>query len=87
MAIPETLKPFVEQGPETPFLLQLDSNIVKVHLPSELQKQGVIFTDLITALRDHPDLVKAAFLRRSKALPQDKYEAFTSAFFNTGIFI
>ncbi len=86
-SIPETLKPFVEQGPETPFLLQLDSNIVKIHLPAELQKQGVIFTDTATALREHSDLVKPAFLRRSKALPQDKYEAFTSAFFNTGIFI
>ncbi len=87
ISVPETLKPFVEQGPEAPFLLQLDSNIVKIHLPSELQKQGIIFTDIATALRDYPDLIKPAFDRRSNALPQDKYEAFTSAFFNTGVFI
>ncbi len=85
--IPETLKPFVDQGPETPFLLQLDSNTVKIHLPSGLQSQGLVFTNILDAIRDHPDLVKPSFKRRAETLPDDKYEAFTSAFFSTGIFI
>lgn len=87
ITIPETLKPFVEQGPEMPFLLQLDSNIVKIHLPADLEKHGLIFTTITDAIQEYPDLVKPAFQRRSKSPPTDKYEAFTSAFFSTGVFV
>ena len=37
---------------------QYDSEVVYHSLRDDLQKKGVIFTDMDTALREHPDLVK-----------------------------
>src|SRR3954451_1610139 len=40
---------------------QYESEAVYHSLHTELSKQGVIFTDMDTALREHPDLVKKYF--------------------------
>ncbi|MBI4177091.1 MAG: SufD family Fe-S cluster assembly protein [Candidatus Aenigmarchaeota archaeon] len=51
----------------------------------ELQKSGVIFTDMLTAVEKYPELVKKHLLSDSEN--QSKLEAFNSAFFGNGTFL
>ena len=53
---------------------------------AELKQQGVIFTDLETAIRDHTDLVKPYFMKAVEA-NENQLTALHAAIWNGGIFI
>lgn len=57
-----------------------------VHRDSELSEQGVIFTDLRTAVREHGELVRE-HLYSSVNARQSKYTALNSAFWENGTFV
>ena len=57
-----------------------------VHRDSKLKEQGVVFTDLRTALREHEDLVKE-YLYRVVNATQTKYTALNSALWRNGTFV
>ena len=65
---------------------QYESEVVYGSLQEDLVKQGVIFTDTDTALRDHEDLVKEYF---GKLIPpsDNKFAALNSAVWSGGSFI
>ena len=42
---------------------QYDSEVVYHSMKDELKKQGVIYTDMETAVREYPDLVKEYFMK------------------------
>lgn len=48
-------------------IVQRNSGVVYNQVSEELKKQGVIFTDLETAIRDHADLVKPYFMKAIEA--------------------
>ena len=60
-----------------------------VHLESDpaLAAKGVIFTDIDTAMREHPDLMRQYFM--TEAVPADfgKFEALHAAFWQGGSFL
>jgi Fe-S cluster assembly protein SufD len=64
----------------------VDAGGVKVNLKANLADQGVIFTDLLTAARDYPDLLEKGL---GKALDpaEGKFAALTGAFAQNGIFV
>src|SRR5436853_7628160 len=43
-------------------LVQLNSNVVHNEVREDLKQQGVILTDLHTAVREHPELVQKYFM-------------------------
>ena len=65
---------------------QYESEVVYHRNRDDLEKQGVIFTDMDSALRDHPDLVKEYF---GTVIPpnDNKFAALNSAVWSGGSFI
>jgi Fe-S cluster assembly protein SufB len=81
LGIPEAEKKFLA-GVKA----QYESEVVYGSLREELSKQGVIFTDTDTAVREYPDLVREHF---SKIIPpaDNKFAALNSAVWSGGSFI
>lgn len=65
---------------------QYESEVVYHSIHEDLQKKGVIFTDMDTGLKEHPDLVKEYF---GTVIPQadNKFAALNSAVWSGGSFI
>ncbi|MEI6874691.1 MAG: Fe-S cluster assembly protein SufB [Spirochaetota bacterium] len=65
---------------------QYDSEVVYHSLKEDLSKQGVIFTDPETAVREHPDLVRKYF---GTVIPylDNKFAALNSAVWSGGSFV
>ena len=65
---------------------QYESEVIYGSLKEELSKQGVIFTDMDSALREYPDLVREYF---STIIPptDNKFAALNSAVWSGGSFI
>lgn len=81
LGIPEAEKKFLA-GVKA----QFESEVVYGSLKEELSKQGVIFTDTDTAVREHPDLVREYF---GTIIPphDNKFAALNSAVWSGGSFI
>jgi Fe-S cluster assembly protein SufB len=81
LGIPEAEKKFLA-GVKA----QYESEVVYGSLREDLTKQGVLFTDMDTAVREHPDIVREHF---SKVIPagDNKFAALNSAVWSGGSFI
>lgn len=81
LGIPEAEKKFLS-GVKA----QYESEVVYGSLQEDLAKQGVIFTDTDSALRDHPELLKEYF---GTIIPpnDNKYAALNSAVWSGGSFV
>ncbi|MBI3659436.1 Fe-S cluster assembly protein SufD [Candidatus Acetothermia bacterium] len=84
--LPTGLSNSLTNGADGVLFSQLDSQIFKINLPSSLKQQGVIFTDLKTAIKEHSDLVKK-YLFNAVSPSEDKMTALCSAFISSGLFI
>ena len=65
-----------------PKLVQVGTNTVLEQLPADLISQGVVFTDLATALEEIPEVVEA-FFGKAVAYDEDKLAAYNYAYFNS----
>jgi Fe-S cluster assembly protein SufD len=74
-------------GERAGLLLQRDSASVHLDLSEDARAQGVIWTDMHTAVRDHPDLVAKFFMQEAVPLTTDKYAALHAAFWSGGTFL
>ena len=65
---------------------QYESEVIYHSLREDLQKQGVIFTDMDTAVREYPDIVKQYF---STIIPagDNKFASLNSAVWSGGSFV
>ncbi len=68
-------------------IVQLDSTVIHTELSPELQQQGVILTDLDTAVREHPELVQQYFMTSCVPVATNKYTALHAAFWSGGFFL
>jgi len=73
-------------GQRAGLLLQRDMAGVYVDLADEARAQGVIWTDLETATREHPDLVQTCF-QKAVSTDSDKWTALLGAFWRGGTFL
>jgi Fe-S cluster assembly protein SufD len=74
-------------GQRAGLLLQRDSARVYHDMTDEAREQGVIWTDMATAVREFPDLVQAHWMEDAVAMTHDKYTALHSAFWSGGTFL
>jgi Fe-S cluster assembly protein SufD len=75
-----------ESGEASARLVQVDASVVLRELPEELAAQGVVFTSLEAAAREHPALVQKHF--GTAITPDDgKFAALNSAFWTGGAFL
>ena len=87
-ALPEGLRDLVEEaGTSAGRLVQLGASVVHRELSEELAAQGVIFTSLEQAAREHPDLVEKHLGSAIRADEDGKFAAQNSAFWTGGTFL
>jgi Fe-S cluster assembly protein SufD len=74
-------------GERAGLLLQRDSAGVHLDLAEAVRAQGVIWTDLHTAAREHADLVAKYFMVEAVPVASNKYTALHAAFWSGGTFL
>ncbi len=74
-------------GQRAGLLLQRDSARVYLDLAGEVRAQGVIWTDMHTAVREYPELVEKHFMTEAVPVATDKYAALHAAFWSGGTFL
>src|SRR6266581_1979642 len=68
-------------------LVQRNASVVSIELEDELKRQGVILSDLDTAVRDYPELVQQHFMTTCVPVNSTKYTALHAAFWSGGVFL
>jgi Fe-S cluster assembly protein SufD len=68
-------------------LVIVDGKVVQHELAESLKAQGVIFTDLITAAKEHESLVRANLLTKAVKPTEGKFAALHAALWTHGIFL
>jgi Fe-S cluster assembly protein SufD len=68
-------------------LVFVDGKVIKSELADSLKKQGVVFTDLLTACRDHEDLVRERLMTKAVKPSDGKFAALHSALWTHGVFL
>lgn len=68
-------------------LYQFESKAITPTLPSALQKEGIVFTDIRTAIRNDPELFAHYFAGKAILSEQDKFAALNNALFTTGFYL
>lgn len=74
-------------GNSAGLLTQQNSLTVDRSVQEDLQQRGIIFTDLDTAVREHPELVKEYFMTDAVPADYDKFAALNGAFWSGGTFL
>lgn len=68
-------------------LVQRNGNTVFHEVSKRLAEQGVIFTDMETAVREHAELVQPYFMTRAIQPSEDKFVALHTALWSGGAFV
>lgn len=85
--LPEEVNRLVEQGSGSGnVLIHVNSSAVYHHLSQDLIDQGVIYTDLTTAVKEHSDLF-AKYYFKTTAIDKHKLTALHAALVNGGSFL
>jgi Fe-S cluster assembly protein SufD len=74
-------------GQRAGLLVQRDSAPVYLDLAEDARAKGVVWTDMATAVREHPELVQKYFMDDAVAVATDKYTALHAAFWSGGTFL
>jgi Fe-S cluster assembly protein SufD len=67
--------------------IQLDTTPAYTSLSQELKDQGVIFTDIHTAVREHSELVQKYFMTEGVKVDEHRLTALHAALMNGGVFV
>lgn len=84
--LPASARELLGEGEPANLLVQCNSSAVLNRLSEQLAQQGVIFTDLQTALRTHGDLVERYFMK-AVAADEHRLTAMHAALWNGGVFL
>ncbi len=68
-------------------IVQHNGSVVRTELSEELKQQGVILTDLDTAVHEHPELVQQYFMQDCIPVNSNKYTALHAAFWSGGFLL
>jgi Fe-S cluster assembly protein SufB len=68
-------------------IFQIESKTFPADLPEALRKEGVVFTDIGTAIRNEPELFRRYFLEKVILPKDDKFAALNNALFTSGFYL
>jgi len=68
-------------------IYQIESQAIVPQLPPALEKEGVVFADIQTAINRNPDLFRRYFLEKAIMPEHDKFAALNNALFTSGFFL
>ncbi|KHL94825.1 Fe-S cluster assembly protein SufD [Paenibacillus sp. IHB B 3415] len=83
---PASIAALIKDQEEGSLIIQRNSGAVYARLAPELAAQGVIFTDLQTAVREHGDLVQR-YLHKAVLPEEHSIAALHAALWNGGVFL
>ncbi|MCM3739325.1 Fe-S cluster assembly protein SufD [Oceanobacillus luteolus] len=87
--LPEELRVFFDEdkAPEN-LIIQRNHSVAYASLSEDLKEKGVIFVDLLTAIREHGDLVQKYFMTEDGvSVNEHKLTALHAALVNGGVFL
>ncbi len=84
--VPASIQELVKDQESGSLIIQRNSGVVYTKLAPELAAQGVIFTDLQTAVKEHGELVQA-HLHTAVSADEHSVAALHAALWNGGIFL
>ncbi|MWV44063.1 Fe-S cluster assembly protein SufD [Paenibacillus sp. HJL G12] len=84
--VPASIQELVKDQESGSLIIQRNSGVVYTKLAAELSEQGVIFTDLQTAVKEHEELVKT-YLHTAVKADEHSVAALHAALWNGGIFL
>lgn len=79
--------PSFDELEDNPLIIQGRTTTFYEQMPVELSEQGVIFTDIFTAMKEHSELVEQYFMTKAVPMDEDKLTAFHAAMLNGGVFL
>ncbi|MBA4493599.1 Fe-S cluster assembly protein SufD [Paenactinomyces guangxiensis] len=85
--IPEEIREFIFTDQGANVLVQKNSSIIYRQAAGQLTRDGVIFTDLATAAREHEELFKKYFMTAGVKKDEHKLTALHAALFSGGLFL
>lgn len=85
--LPEQVKELIDVEEQENLYIQRNNTPVILKLSDDLKAQGVIFTDFLTAVREHGDLVQKYFMTTAVKLDEHKLTAYHAALVNGGLFL
>lgn len=85
--LPEAAKAIVELEAKHNLYIQRNNTPAYISLSADLKEQGVIFTDLLTATRDHAELVQKYFMKDGVKVDEHRLTALHAALVNGGAFL
>ncbi|MGD6968682.1 Fe-S cluster assembly protein SufD [Rossellomorea vietnamensis] len=86
--LPDAAKALIDtESSSNNLYVQRNNTPAYLTLSQELQDQGVIFTDILTALKEHGDLVQKYFMKEGVKVDEHKLTALHAALLNGGVFL
>ena len=83
--IPEEIRSIIEKNKN--LYIQRNNTPAHLTLSEELKAQGVIFTDIFTAARDHAELVQKYFMKDGVKVDEHRLTSLHAALVNGGAFL
>ena len=68
-------------------LFQIESKVIEPELPEALKTEGVVFTDIGSAIQHDPDLFRRYFMEKAILPEEDKFAALNNALFTSGFYL
>lgn len=84
--LPEEVKSIVTDEQKSIYI-QRNNTPAYLQVSDELTAQGVIFTDILTAVREHGELVKKYFMTNGVKTDEHKLASLNAALVNGGVFV
>ena len=85
--LPEVVKALIDTEAVKNLYVQHDQTAAYSTLTEELKSQGVIFTDIQTAAKEHSDLVEKYFMKDGVKVDEHRLTALNAALLNGGVFV
>jgi len=84
--LPEEVKAIVTDNQKSVYI-QRNNTPAYLQVSDELKAQGVIFTDIFTAIREHGELVQKYFMTNGVKTDEHKLASLHAALLNGGVFV
>jgi Fe-S cluster assembly protein SufD len=86
--LPEDIQVFLDmENTNKNLVIQRNQTVAYKSLSEDLQAQGVILTDIQTALNEHSDLVQRYYMKDAVQIDEHKLTALHTALMNGGVFV
>ncbi len=85
--LPEEIKSLIHVEEDKNIYIQRDNTPAFISLSDDLKANGVIFTDIHTAAREHSDLLQKYFMKEAVKVDEHRLTALHAALVNGGAFV